>query len=115
MASFDVKEIVDTMDVDLSAPDVKLYAAGISLWLAGFLLWNVDNEWCGAVRALRGSLPPAAAPLTQLHGYWHITGGYVTYMHIVFCIKRRMDHKKRGTAFALRWIGLGIERTDGDS
>lgn len=111
MVICDTKEI---SDIKLNNPVLKVYVAGLSMYLLGFILWNIDNQFCGSIRTLRHSLNPGVAPLTQLHGYWHLCSGYATYMHTVHCMKRRMDHMNRGTAFTFGWMGLGITRTDGD-
>ena len=34
-----------------------------------------DNELCSSVQQLRSGLPPLLAPLTQLHGWWHLFAG----------------------------------------
>ena len=57
---------------------------------SGFLLWNLgelkisqssaklnplENAFCPQVERVRSNLPPILAPLTQLHGWWHLFAG----------------------------------------
>jgi len=51
----------------------------------GFAVWNVDNLFCGDVRAVRNALPAVIRPLTQLHAWWH-AAQLGTYMSILVLI-----------------------------
>ena len=79
---------------------LRLFIVGILMYGSGFLLWNLgdfkntktylikskakfsflssslsENEFCQHVEAVRSFLPPLLAPITQLHGWWHLCAG----------------------------------------
>ena len=49
-----------------------LLARGVCSYGLGFALWNVDNLFCGDLRALRDRAPAPLAPALQLHAWWHL-------------------------------------------
>jgi len=86
----------------------KIFILGLFLYGGGFLLWNFENHFCPLVQSIRSSLPRGLRPLTQLHGWWHLTAGYATYLNIQFSIFHRLKHLKREPKYAVDWIGVTV-------
>ncbi|KOS13931.1 ypc1-alkaline ceramidase [Malassezia pachydermatis] len=52
---------------------------GTILFLVGFTIWNLDNIFCGHLRAMREVVGYPLAILLEGHGWWHIFTGYGAY------------------------------------
>lgn len=87
---------------------VRLFLTGILMYGTGFLLWNIDNELCSSVQQLRSGLPPLLAPLTQLHGWWHLFAGYATYMNIQFCLYHRLHELDLKPQYTTDLMGVAV-------
>ncbi|KJE94699.1 phytoceramidase [Capsaspora owczarzaki ATCC 30864] len=61
----------------------KIFFGALIAYLGGFALWNIDNIFCGSLRAWRAELPFPLDGLLELHAWWHIGTGYGTYLFIV--------------------------------
>ena len=86
----------------------KIFGIGFSSFLLGFILWNIDNEFCTGVRTIRSQLKPLGlAPVTQLHGWWHILVGYGNHLHI----QAKIFHRQKflGDDVELKVTLLGLE------
>ena len=97
MYPFDVSFILDV-----------LMLRSLATYGFGFAVWNVDNLFCGDVRAVRNALPAVIRPLTQLHAWWH-AAQLGTYMSILVLIL--LDDGLRGPpsdALVLRYRWCGI-------
>lgn len=90
---------------------MKLFVIGILMYGSGFLLWNLENEFCQHVAAVRSSLPPFLAPITQLHGWWHLFAGYATYMNIQFCLFHRLNHLQLSPRYTSDLMGVAVQVT----
>ena len=77
--------------------------------MLGFGLWNIDNVYCDRLKKIRGVLG-LAAPLTQLHAWWHLLAGYATHLHIQSCILQRALFLNEDIMFRMSWIGIIAER-----
>ena len=54
------------------------------------------------------------APITQLHGWWHIFAGYSSYMHIIYCLYHRQIFLKQNSKITVQpWIGITIQKDPG--
>lgn len=73
----------------------KCYVLGFILQMLGVIVWNIDTLACPQIETIRQKMPAALAPLSQLHGWWHIFAGYATYLHILSCICHRQIYLKR--------------------
>ena len=77
----------------------------------GFILWNVDNHFCGHRKQFRAT-HPQMAPLSQLHGWWHMLVGYASYIQLLGLVLNRQRYL--GVPCDLIWcpMGVGIKRLD---
>ena len=79
----------------------SLLARGVCSYGLGFALWNVDNFFCGDLRALRARVGPVAAPALQLHAWWHLAqvGTYDAIVLVVLlddCDRQQHARKDKG-------------------
>ena len=81
-------------------------------YAVGFILWNIDNGFCNQLQRLRMSTGPKLAPITQLHGWWHLLAGYATHLHIQSCIHHRQRFLKDDVTFKVSWIGIEAQRQE---
>jgi dihydroceramidase len=84
---------------------VRAFVIGMSMFLAGFILWNIDNTFCEWLRATRAGMGPAA-PLLQLHGWWHLLTGAGTYSFVTVVAFVRAAVHGRPVRLHLRLGGL---------
>jgi len=92
-------------------PSLRMFLSGILMYGTGFLLWNLENELCPLVQGARAALPPLLAPLTQLHGWWHLLAGYATYMNIQFCLYHRLHHLHMEPSYTTDLMGVAVQAT----
>ena len=76
----------------------------------GFVLWNIDNNFCSQLQSLREATGPSLAPITQLHGWWHLLAGYATHLHIQSCIHHRQMFLNDDVIVKVTWIGVEAQR-----
>ena len=72
-----------------------LQLVGTVTVLPGFLIWNIDNVFCGTLRAARDAIGYPWAVLLEGHGWWHILTGYGAYLLLVSCeviVLAHMEH-----------------------
>ena len=96
-----------------------------------------ENAFCPRVERVRSYLPPFLAPLTQLHGWWHLfagrsilpflnmlhhwkqlpsltflqnaIAGYATYMNIQFCLFHRLSFLKLSPRYTSDLMGVAVQ------
>lgn len=93
-----------------SKPGFVVFLSGFLMYALAFALWNIDNIFCPKLKQIRASNPAALAPLTQLHGWWHLLAGYATYLHIQSCIHHRQIFLKKDIEFQQTWLGVEAMR-----
>lgn len=83
-----------------------LEQAGTVLFLIGFGIWNVDNIFCGYLRAAREAIGYPFALLLEGHGWWHIFTGCGAYMLLLSCEIIAMTYMEHPDNFVVRydWI-----------
>ena len=92
-----------------------IFYAGIILYAVGFTLWNIDNNFCPRITDLRENQMGShgvlkfLAPVTQLHGWWHLMAGYATYLHILNCIQHRLHFLGVEHSIGGGWIGAVLK------
>jgi len=86
---------------------LRIFSAGLTMYGVGFALWNVDNHFCDNLKHIRSSVPyDFLAPLTQLHGWWHILAGYASHLHIQSLLHHRQKFLKDDVVFQATWMGI---------
>ena len=55
----------------------------VVLFLVAWGLWNIDIHYCVQLKDLRAQMG-WAAPLLELHGWWHILTAYSSYLQVLF-------------------------------
>jgi len=80
----------------------SLFLFGYIMHSGAFLLWNMDNRFCGKLRAMREQLG-VFAPLLQLHAWWHILTGIGTYVYMVGNQFLRILMLEMEEEFEIRW------------
>ena len=74
----------------------KFILVGLVVTSIAFILWNIDNNFCDHLTntRLRILKPDPVlkylAPLTQLHGLWHLLSGYAYYLQVYACVHQRL-------------------------
>lgn len=93
---------------------LQIFITGLFMYGIGFALWNVDNRFCDNLKHIRSSLPYGfLAPLTQLHGWWHLLAGYASYLHIQSLLHHRQKFLKDDIVFKITWMGIeGMRKED---
>ena len=75
---------------------LKLLLMVFGSTMIAFGLWNIDTSFCEKLTNIRErTLRPSPilkflSPLTQLHGWWHIIGGYGFYLQLYACVQQRL-------------------------
>ena len=91
---------------------ISTYQPFLFSYLLGFLLWNLDNNFCPSLRLFRSKFEAPLAPLSQLHGWWHLLAGYSTYVQILGLIYQRQRYLKKNCSYGLSWMGLVVKTTN---
>ncbi|KAI1326866.1 ceramidase [Xylariaceae sp. FL0255] len=63
-----------------------------------YIIWNIDLEFCGQLRKLRGQLGLPLAWLLELHGWWHILTAMsaTRIMDVVREVQEELKREKEG-------------------
>ena len=66
------------------------------------------------MKHIRSSVPyDFLAPLTQLHGWWHMLAGYASHLHIQSLLHHRQKFLKDDIVFQATWMGIeGMRKVD---
>ncbi|KAJ2665625.1 hypothetical protein IWW48_000076 [Coemansia sp. RSA 1200] len=94
----------------------QLFWVGLLSFGAAFVLWNIDNIFCGNLRAIRNALPSVFSPFFQLHAYWHIGTALGCYTTIVYQQYLRLvklntigDYRIRKTALFVPYLDKSVK------
>ena len=96
---------------------LKLLFMVFASTMVAFALWNIDTFFCKQLtntreRMLRPNpLLKYLSPLTQLHGWWHIIGGYGFYLQVFACVQQRLLFLKINHSPDEKWGGF-IKKID---
>jgi len=109
-----IYQAVGILRTQYNSSSFKLFIIATLMYGTGFLLWNLENEFCGIVRSVRSGLPSPLAPLTQLHGWWHLLAGYATYMNVQFCMYHRLENLHLRPKYTTDIMGVAVQVTKSD-
>ncbi|KAI9504713.1 hypothetical protein GGI25_000635 [Coemansia spiralis] len=95
---------------------MQLLWVGVSSFGMAFVLWNIDNIFCGNLRAIRNAVPALLSPFFQLHAYWHIGTALGCYVSIVYQQYLRLvkldtvdEYRLRRLAFVVPYIDKAVK------
>jgi len=106
-----IYQAVQILRSNYNSSSFKLFIIATLMYGTGFLLWNLENEFCDRVQSVRRSVPSVLAPLTQLHGWWHLFAGYATYMNVQFCMYHRLESLSLRPHYTTDIMGITVEVT----
>lgn len=79
----------------------RLERQGTISFIVGFAIWNVDNIFCGRLRAARDVVGYPWAMLLEGHGWWHIFTGIGAYLLVLACEVITMSYMEHPDNFVM--------------
>ena len=79
----------------------RLERQGTISFIVGFAIWNVDNIFCGRLRAARDVVGYPWAMLLEGHGWWHIFTGVGACLLVLACEVITMSYMEHPDNFVM--------------